>query len=140
MPRPAARQAYAIWKAMTSSLLPKLADEPLLADHRRQVITSIINDLSVAFRNWETSPDKAALAAQNLMEIAGVAYDVGMTIASQACLFKFERYQRKSRGAGETEGFVVMPGFNKIVDERGHILGAPQVLVRPTTHRTRRDR
>ena len=40
----------------------------------------------------------------------------------------------------ETEGLVVLPGFNKLTDERGYVLEGPQVLVRPTAHRMHRDR
>lgn len=111
----------------------------MLADHRRQVVTSIIDDLTAAFRNWEVPSDSnGGQAAQNFKEIVGVAFDVGMRIASQACSFKFEKHQRRRR-TDEPESFVVLPGFNKVVDERGNLIGVPQVLVRPTTYRPRRD-
>jgi len=136
----AERQAYAVLKSIQNCLLPKLADDPMLADHRRQVTTNMINDLSAAFRNWEvSSSDNGERAAQNLAEIVGVAFDVGMRISSQACTFGFEKHHRRRRSE-ETESFVVLPGFNKVVDERGNLIGGPQVLVRPTTYRPRRDR
>jgi hypothetical protein len=111
----------------------------MLADHRRQVVTRITDELSAAFRNWEVPSDNnGGQAAQNFKEIVGVAFDVGMRIASQACSFKFEKHQRRRR-TDEPESFVVLPGFNKVVDERGNLIGVPQVLVRPTTYRPRRD-
>ena len=57
----------------------------------------------------------------------------------QACSFEFDKHYRRRR-AEETEGFVVLPGFNKVIDERGNLIGGQQVLVRPMTHRPRRDR
>jgi hypothetical protein len=62
-----------------------------------------------------------------------------MRIASQACSFKFERreQQQRRRRADEPGSFVVLPGFNKVVDERGNLIAGPQVLVRPTTYRPR---
>jgi hypothetical protein len=141
---PAEREAYAIWKSLTSCLLPKLAAEPMLADHRRQATANIIQDLSAAFRKWEVSSSddsngEQQAAAQNLAEIVGVAFDVGMRIASQACSFKFERreQQQRRRRADEPGSFVVLPGFNKVVDARGNLIAGPQVLVRPTTYRPR---
>ena len=111
-----------------------------MAAHRRRVTASIIDDISAAFRGWEvSSSDNGELAAQNLAEIVGVAFDVGMRIASQACTFEFDKHYRRRR-AEETEGFVVLPGFNKVVDERGNLIGGQQVLVRPMTHRPRHDR
>jgi hypothetical protein len=112
----------------------------MLAGDRRHVIASIIDDLSAAFRSWEvSSSDNGEHAAQNLAEIVSVTFDVGMRITTQACSFAFEKQHRRRR-AEEIESFVVLPGFNKVVDERGNLIGGPQVLVRPTTYRSRRDR
>lgn len=125
---------------MTFCLLPKLAEEPILAEDRRQVTQNLVADISAAFQEWEVNPDTGAGPAINLAEIAGVAFDVGMRIASQACAFKFDWKQRRRHGMEETEGLVVLPGFNKLTDERGYVLEGPQVLVRPTAHRMHRDR
>lgn len=136
----AIRQAYAVWKTLTFCLLPKLAEEPILAEYRRQVTQNLVADISAAFQEWEVNPDTGAGPTINLTEIAGVAFDVGMRIASQACAFKFDWKQRRRHGMEETEGLVVLPGFNKLTDERGYVLEGPQVLVRPTAHRMHRDR
>lgn len=136
----AIRQAYGVWKTLTFCLLPKLADEPVLAEYRRQVTQNLIDDISAAFQEWELNSNDGADPAKNLTEIAGVAFDVGMMIASQACAFKFDWTQRRRHGMEGIEGVVVLPGFNKLTDERGHTLGGPQVLVRQTVHRTQRDR
>jgi hypothetical protein len=125
---------------LTFCLIPKLAEEPVLAEHRRQVTQNLVNDISAAFREWEVNPDNGAGPAKNLTEITGVAFDIGMRIASQACAFKFDWKQRRRHGMEETGGVVVLPGFNKLTDERGHAFGGPQVLVRPTAHRMQRDR
>lgn len=137
---PAIRQAYAVWKTLTFCLLPKLAEEPILVEYRRQVTQNVVADISAAFQEWEVNSDTGAGPANNLTEIAGVAFDVGMRIASQACAFKFDWKQRRRHGMEEIEGLVVLPGFNKLTDERGHALGGPQVLVRSTAHQMQRDR
>lgn len=140
MRRPAFREAYAVWKTLTPCLLPKLSDEPVLVEHRRKVIGTIIDNISGAFRGWEATSDDGPLAEQNLRQIIGVAFDVGMRIASQPFVFDFQWQQPVCQGKEGTESFVVLPGFNKLVDEHGYVVGGPQVLVRPTVYRSRRDR
>lgn len=125
---------------MTSYLLPELADDPHAVEHRQQATTSIVNDISGAFKDWETESSEGTSAADHLAKIADVAYDVGVKIASQASSFKFEWQSRKRHGAEHGRKFVVLPGFLKVVDETGRPLDSPQVLVRSVVRRLRHER
>jgi hypothetical protein len=135
-----ALQAYSIWRTLTSYLLPELADDLHTASHRQRVTELMIDRISEAFGDWETPARDGASAADHFAKIANVAYDVGVKIASQASSFKFEWQQRRRQGAEQATHLVVLPGFLKVVDETGHPLDSPQVLVRPTMRRLRQGR
>ena len=116
-------QSMSRWRALTAYLRPNaLEDKDYITERDRQ-IDIIVQNFSKAFAPWQNPRYEDEERVHSLVAILKDAADKGIWLFSQPSEFQFQW-----RKLGPSR-IAVAPALVKVTDERGQILGEPQVMI-----------
>ncbi len=111
------------WRALTAYLRPNALEDTAYIAQREHQINIIVENFSKAFAPWQNPRYKDEERVHSLVAILKDAADKGIWLFSQPSEFQFQW-----RKLGPSR-IAVAPALVKITDERGQILGEPQVMI-----------
>ena len=117
------------WRALTAYLRPNALEDTAYIAQRDRQINIIVQNFSIAFAPWQNPRYKDEERVRSLVAILKDAADKGIWLFSQPSEFQFQ-WRKLSPGR-----IAVAPALVKITDERGQVLGQPQVMINMTAEK-----
>lgn len=111
------------WRALTAYLRPNALEDTAYIAQRDRQISIIVQNFSIAFAPWQNPRYRDEERVHSLVAILKDAADKGIWLFSQPSEFQFQ-WQKLSPSR-----IAVAPALVKVTDERGQVLGKPQVMI-----------
>ena len=118
------------WRALTAYLRPNALEDTAYVAQRDRQINIIVRNFSIAFAPWQNPRYKDEERVRSLVAILKDAADKGIWLFSQPSEFLFQ-WRKLNPGR-----IAVAPALVKTTDERGQVLGQPQVMINMTAEKT----
>lgn len=116
-------QSMSRWRALTAYLRPNALEDTAYIAQRDRQISIIVQNFSIAFAPWQNPRYRDEERVHSLVAILKDAADKGIWLFSQPSEFQFQ-WQKLSPSR-----IAVAPALVKVTDERGQVLGKPQVMI-----------